>query len=187
MRGTSPESTDVVVALPGAALAEINRWADESGLTRAKFHTTALILGTRMMQSSLSPDFVDGLTSQDRRAIADAADASITREVLLQIVMGGDVEAQAPEVAGSDTEIEVSLAVEVREACDQAVERIGMQPATYYGLAFVTGARLLAGTLRSDSLFPLDLVVQSTERSVSPLTVLRATAQDRRRASHDDG
>jgi hypothetical protein len=44
----------------------------------------------------------------------------------------------------------------------------------FYSLAFVMGARLAASTLDPASIFPLELLVQSTEGSVTPDMVMQA-------------
>jgi hypothetical protein len=58
--------TDISLILPMAALEQISKWADASGLPRAKFYSTALILGARIMTSSVGSGLVDALIRSSR-------------------------------------------------------------------------------------------------------------------------
>jgi hypothetical protein len=94
---------NVSLTLPTVALEQISAWADTSGLPRAKFYSTALILGARIMTSSVGSGFVDALTPEERKYVSESANASVTSEVLLQVVLGDRVPVSAddPEQATS--------------------------------------------------------------------------------------
>jgi hypothetical protein len=163
-------------------LEQISAWADASGLPRAKFYSTALNLGARMMTSSVSSGFVDALIPEERKHASESANASVTPEVLLQIVLGEGVPISADEPKQATSELVVSLADEVCQQSDAAADGLGMVREKFYSLAFVTGARLAASTLDPASIFPLELLVQSTEGSVTPDMVMRAAMRRQARA-----
>jgi hypothetical protein len=165
------------------ALEQVSAWADASGLPRAKFDSTALNLGARMMTSSAGSGFVDALTPEERKYVSESANASVTPEVLLHIVLGEGAPASADEPKQVTSELVVSLADEVCRQSDAAADSLGMVREKFYALAFVTGARLAASTLDPGSIFPLELLVQSTEGSVTPNMVMRAAMRRHARAN----
>jgi hypothetical protein len=160
--------TDIPLVLPTAALEQINKWADMSGLTRAKFYSTALIMGGRAMNLSVSADFLGDLTPEERTYMSASANNSATPEVLLQIVLESGAQANASHPEQTTTELVMSLPDDMFKQCNEAADRIGMAHEKFYSLAFVTGARLIASTLDNSSIFPLELVVQFTQGDVTP-------------------
>jgi hypothetical protein len=168
------DMANVSLTLPTAALEQISAWADASGLPRAEFYSTALNLGARMMTSSAGSGFVDDLTTEERKYVSESANASVTPEVLLHIVLGEGAPAGADDPVQATTELVVSLADEVCQQSNAAADSLGMVREKFYALAFVMGARLAASTLDPGSIFPLELLVQSAEGSVTPDMVMRA-------------
>ena len=176
----------VSVLLPTAALEPIDGWAEASGLPGAEFHRTALILGARIMTSSLSPGFVDVLAPEERRYASVSANTSVTREVLLQIVLGGKAQPNAQDPGHTMTEIDISIPDEQHESFSEAADSIGMAHEKFYALAFVTGARLAASALEHWRLFPLELLVQSTDRDITPGEWMRAVMGRGRRSKRKE-
>ncbi len=169
--------TAITLVLPTAAFEQVNQWADMSGLSHTKFYSTALILGARAMTSSVSSDFVDALTPEDRKHISESANVGVTPQVLLQIVVGDKAPADANDPAQATTEFVVSLPDEMFKQFTEAADSMGMVPEKFYSLAFVTGARLAASTLDPSSVFPLELLVQSMEGNVTPEMLMRAAVR----------
>jgi hypothetical protein len=173
---------NISLTLPPAALEQISTWADASGLSRAKFYSTALNLGARMMTSSVSSGFVDALTPEERKYASESANASVTPEVLLKIVLGEGVPVSADEPEQATSELVVSLADEVCQQSNAAADSLGMVREKFYSLAFVMGARVAASALDPGSIFPLELLVQSAQGSVTPDMVMRAAMRRHARA-----
>jgi hypothetical protein len=178
----SADMANISFTLPTAALEQISAWADTSGLPRAKFYSTALNLGARMMTSSAGSGFADALTPEERKYVSESANASVTPEVLLHIVLGEGAPAGADDPEQATSELVVSLAGEVCQQSDAAADSLGMVREKFYALAFVMGARLAASALDPGSIFPLELLVQSTEGSVTPDMVMRAAMRRHARA-----
>jgi hypothetical protein len=164
----------VSMILPTAALEPIDGWAEASGLSHAEFYRTALILGARIMTSSLSPGFVDVLTPEERGYASVSANTSVTPEVLLQIVLGGKAQTDAQEPGYPMNEIDISIPDEQHKEFSGAADGIGMAHEKFFSLAFATGARLAASALEHRRLFPLELLVRSTDRDITPGEWLRA-------------
>ena len=145
--------TNISLVLPTAAFEQISKWADTSGLPSAKFYSTALILGARIMTSSVGPGFVDALTPEERKYMSQSANTSVTPDVLLQIVLGGKARASATDLEQTTTEFVVSLPDDLFKQSTEAADSIGMAHEKFYSLAFAMGARLAASTLEPGSLF----------------------------------
>jgi hypothetical protein len=158
----------VFISLPTAALEPIDGWAEASGLPRAEFYRAALILGARIMTSSLSPGFVGALTPEQWHYASVSANTSVTPDVLLQIVLGGKAQINAQDPGYPTTEIDISLPDEQHKEFSGAADSIGMAHEKFYALAFASGARLAAGALEHRRLFPLELLVRSTDRDITP-------------------
>ena len=165
---------NIAVNIPSAALEQIEEWADSSGLPSAEFYSTALILGARTMNSSLGYGFVDALAPEDRQYMSESANASVTPEMLLQIVLGGQARANAHDLAQTTTEVAITISDELVKQCHAAADNIAMARDKFYSLAFAMGARLAASTLENSRIFPLELLVQSTEGNVTPEMLMRA-------------
>ena len=169
--------TTIALVLPTAALEQVNHWADASGLTRAKFYRTALILGARMVTSSLGPAFVDGLTPEERAHISEAANAGITPVKMLQIVLGSNAQTQPGNAELATSEFSVSLPDVMFEQFGKAADSIGMVHEKFYSYAVALGAHLAASTLDPGSFFPFELLVQSTEGTVTPEMWMQAVME----------
>ncbi|MEJ2732701.1 MAG: hypothetical protein P8189_03875 [Anaerolineae bacterium] len=164
----------VSVYLPTAVLQPINGWAEASGLSHAEFYRTALILGARIMTSSLSPGFVGALTPEEWHYASVSANTSVTPDVLLQIVLGGKVQANTQDLGHPMTEFDISIPDDQYEPFSEAADGIGMAHEKFYALAFVTGARLAARALEHRRLFPMELLVRSTGGDITPGEWMRA-------------
>jgi hypothetical protein len=164
----------VSVLLPTAALDQIDEWAEASGLSHAEFYRTALILGARTMTSSLGPGFIDALSPEKRHYMSVSANTSVTPDVLLEIVLGGKAQANAQDAGHPTAELVISLPDEQSKKFSEAADGIGMANEKFYALAFVTGARLAASALEHRRIFPLELLVRSTDRDITPGEWLRA-------------
>jgi hypothetical protein len=176
------QMTNISVIVPTAALEQISAWADTSGLPRAKFYSTALNRGARAMTSSVGSGFVDALTPEERKYVSESANASVTPEVLLQIVLGEGVPVSANDPEQATSELIVSLADDLCQQSNAAADSLGMLREKFYSMAFVTGARVAASALDPASILPLELLVQSTEGNVTPDMVMRAAMMRHARA-----
>ena len=146
--------TDVPVVLPMAALEQINKWADASGLSRARFYSTALTLGARIMSSSVDSGFIDALTPEERRHLSESANTSVTPDALMQIVLGNNAQVNASNIEQATAGFVVSLPDDVFKQLNETADGVGMLREKSYSLALVTGARLVATTLGPGSIFP---------------------------------
>lgn len=146
--------TDVPLVLPVTALEQINKWADASGLSRTRFYSTALILGARIMSSSVGAGFIDALTPEERKHVSESANTSVTPEVLIQIVLGSDAQVNASNMEQATAGFVVSLPDDAFKQLNETADGVGMLREKSYSLALVTGARLVASTLGPGSIFP---------------------------------
>ena len=176
---------EISLTLPAAAMERIGRWAESSGLPPAKFYSTALILGSRITTSTTGPSVVAAFSPELRKAIAEAANANVTPELLLGIALsgedqpsdenqpGGKRQPDLTDLARPTADVVVTLPDELATQFDDAADTVGMAREKFYSLALVLGAHVAASTLRPGSLFPLELLVQSTGGPVSPQMLMR--------------
>ncbi len=166
--------TTITLSIPWIVMDKVNQWAEASGLPPEKFQRTALILGARSMSSSLPAGFVESLSVKERTYASDAANNSVTPQALLQIVMGSKTSAGADELRPETVELVIDLPDEMVKKFTETADSIKMEQDKFFALSFAMGARVVASTLESGSVFPLDMLVQAAEGKVTPEMLMRA-------------
>lgn len=167
----SPEIS-VAIRLPSAVAEQINQWADQSGLPCDKFNTTAFILGGRAMSASLDLLPPSEIPPEVKQPLAESAN-SVNPALLLQIVNGDRNQSALDDQTLPEIDLIVDLPSDELARFDRAGAAIGMTPSKFYALAFVTGAKTMAGTLQSDSVFSPEISAHITDESISPVTLAK--------------
>lgn len=167
-----PPFQSVSIRFPAVALAHINHWAAQASLTFTKFCAVALTLGARIQVISLEP--VGSLARGLRKQAAQAANASITPEMLLRLVAADRAERDAASPGELDSQVTVDLPTSLSTQLDRVAETTGIEATKLYALALATGVQLLASSLAPDSSVPLEVLVQMTEGEVSPAFLIQA-------------
>ncbi len=166
-----------IVHLPTNALEQINLWADRMHLSHAEFHTRALVLGAGAMASSLA--FFPSLSPDLKKRASQAGDASVTPQMIEQIITGSATSSN--DAPGSGTDLAIDLASDKQAEIDQAIKTSGMDPVKFCTLAFVTGARVLASTLARDSVFTPKVSDLVMRKEVTPEELMKTRRKKRPR------
>jgi len=133
---------NISLIIPTAALEQIDKWADASGLPRDKFYRNALTLGARVMAVSVPPEFVADLTPEELEHVSKSANSGVTQKTVLQIIAGAKARTLLNSSEQPITELVVSLPDDMFKQYNNVADSIGMQHEKFYTLAFAMGTRL---------------------------------------------